>query len=337
MIDTKRKRVASLLSVVIPAFNAELSLRRAIQSALDQTYTPLEVIVINDGSTDGTEKIALGFGNSIRYVFQKNQGETASRNKGFSLTDGEFVTFLDHDDYWHPDFAKESVFFLVNHPEVVAVSVGYETQSALKRGKITHPHFLSHPSETMKDPFVIDDFYLFWAIHDHLHPGAVVLRGSVIDKAGGQRSDLALSGDLEYWGYLATFGKWGFIPRVFFQADGTQVAKGNLYNKYFQRYSLCSSVESWQERILPRLKPEHMEGFKKVRGRIATWFVFAKVFAQKDAEAFTTAKMYRDYLEGKFGTLWRIGLFAGWLTWKPLCILMRVRTKIQYKLRSRSI
>jgi hypothetical protein len=142
---------------------------------------------------------------------------------------------------------------------------------------------------------------------------------------------------MEFWAYLATFGKWGFIPKVLLFIDGTAVQTGYLYEKYFIRCKRCSSVENWQERILPRLKPADMPGFLNVRGRVATWFTFAKVFVKKDAEAFATAKTYKNYLEGKFGTLWRIGLIAGWLTWKPLCVLLRARTKIQYYLRGRAI
>jgi hypothetical protein len=146
-----------------------------------------------------------------------------------------------------------------------------------------------------------------------------------------------LSGDLEYWAYLGTFGKWGFIPRILLFVDGTQVQRGNLYQKYYARYKKCATVEGWEARIVPRLKEEDLPGFKRVRGRIATWYVFAKVFVGEDTEAFRMAKTYKQHLEGRFGTIWQMGLRAGWLTWKPLCILVRIRTRIQYYFRGRKL
>jgi glycosyltransferase involved in cell wall biosynthesis len=331
------ERIIDIVSVVIPAYNAEKSIRRCIESVIAQTYEPIEIIVVNDGSTDRTEDILRTFEDRITYVSQDNQGETSARNRGFALSRGEFITFIDHDDHWHPGFVKSCVDFLRKHPETIAVSAGSEHRSALKDHAATMPSFLSQSPEKSADAFVIGNFFDFWAEHNHICAGSAMLRGILLDKAGGQRTDLALSGDLEFWAYLATFGKWGFIPKVLLFVDGTQVQSGRLYEKFYERYKRCASVESWQERILPRLKPEDMPGFQKVRGRIATWFTFAKVFVKEDAEAFTIAKTYKNYLEGKFGTLWRIGLFAGWLTWKPLCILLRFRTKIQYNLRSRRI
>jgi hypothetical protein len=68
-----------------------------------------------------------------------------------------------------------------------------------------------------------------------------MLRGSLIDQAGGQRTDLVLSGDMEYWAYLATFGPWGFIPRVLLHIDGRQIARGKLYEKFYNRFRRCAN------------------------------------------------------------------------------------------------
>jgi glycosyltransferase involved in cell wall biosynthesis len=335
---TASERSHGLVSVIIPAYNAEKALGRCIESVLSQTYSPIEIIVVNDGSTDQTADIARNYENQIQYVYQANEGETSARNKGLSLAKGEFVTFIDHDDYWHKEFVQSCVEFLQQHPEALAVSTASMHRSALKEEAILMPESLAGIiNKENERGIIIDNFFEFWAKHNHICAGSALLRGRLLDEAGVQRTDLALSGDLEFWAYLAMFGKWGFIPGVLLFVDGTQIQTGRLYEKFYKRYEKCSSVESWQERILPRLKPEDMPGFHKIRGRIATWFIFAKVFVKKDAEAFTMAKTYKDNLEGKFGALWRLGLFAGWLTWKPLCVLLRFRTKIQYNLRSRAI
>lgn len=89
-----------LVSVIVAVYNYGRYLREAIDSALRQTYPAYEVILINDGSTDETEKIALSYGSRIRYHFQKHQGIGAPKNQGVRLAHGEYITFLDADDIW---------------------------------------------------------------------------------------------------------------------------------------------------------------------------------------------------------------------------------------------
>src|SRR5262245_41496134 len=132
-------REPHLVSVVIPAYNAEKSVARAIQSALAQSYPHVEIIVINDGSTDGTESIVRSFAGRVRYIRQENLGEPAARNRGFSLARGEFVTLIDHDGRWERSFIQDCVDFLRRHPQAVAVSAGQDHQFALKPDKTFRP------------------------------------------------------------------------------------------------------------------------------------------------------------------------------------------------------
>jgi glycosyltransferase involved in cell wall biosynthesis len=94
----------SLVSILIPAFNAEKWLRDTILSALDQTWEPKEIIIVDDGSTDRTLQIARQFqSDSVRVVTQKNQGASAARNKALSLSRGAYIQWLDADDLMAPD------------------------------------------------------------------------------------------------------------------------------------------------------------------------------------------------------------------------------------------
>ncbi len=333
----RRERVPGLVSVVVPAYNAAKSLRRCLESILGQTYQSHEVIVINDGSTDGTEDIALSFGDRIAYLKQENRGETAARNRGFELASGEFVTFVDHDDHWAPDFLKACVGFLQEHPEVVGVSTGADIRSALSDSVTLRPAALGDVLFRHQGPKVVGDFFEFWARYDHICSGSAVIRGSLVDEAGLQRPDLALSGDLEYWAYLATFGKWGFIPTVLLHVDGTQVPRRGLFRKYHQRYRTAPTVEEWERRIVPRLEKDDLAGYERIRGHVATWMVFARVFVGDDREGLRMAKKYRRHLDGKFGALWRWGLVLGIVSWKPMCVAVRLRTRLHYFLRDRKL
>lgn len=96
-----------LVSVIIPCFNYGQYLRAAIESALNQDYPFIEVIVINDGSTDDTANIASAFDSQIRYVDQENQGLSQTRNTGSRIAKGEFLLFLDADDQLHPLCVRE--------------------------------------------------------------------------------------------------------------------------------------------------------------------------------------------------------------------------------------
>lgn len=90
------------ISVVIPTYNYARYLPEAIDSVLAQTYAPLEVIVVDDGSTDGTPEVLAAYGAKIRSIRQENQGVAAARNTGVSAARGEYIALLDSDDVWLP-------------------------------------------------------------------------------------------------------------------------------------------------------------------------------------------------------------------------------------------
>jgi glycosyltransferase involved in cell wall biosynthesis len=109
-----------LVSVIIPVYNGERFLGEAIESALAQDYTPLEVIVVDDGSTDGSRTIAHRYP-AVRYVYQENAGVAAAKDAGLAIARGEFIGFLDHDDTWAPQKVSAQVRYLVDHPELGCV------------------------------------------------------------------------------------------------------------------------------------------------------------------------------------------------------------------------
>jgi glycosyltransferase involved in cell wall biosynthesis len=111
------------VSVIIPCYNGEKYLRAAIESALTQHYENVEVVVVNDGSTDDSGVIARSFGSSIIYVEQENRGLSAARNAAICASSGEYVTLLDADDILLSDCLANRVEIL-NNPEVGLVA-GY--------------------------------------------------------------------------------------------------------------------------------------------------------------------------------------------------------------------
>lgn len=108
-----------LVSVAIPAHNAEATVAEAIESVLAQTYRPIEVIVVDDGSTDGTWDVLQRFGERIRAVHQENQGIAAARNAGLRAAQGEFIALMDADDVCLPERIALQVACLQAMPHLV--------------------------------------------------------------------------------------------------------------------------------------------------------------------------------------------------------------------------
>ncbi len=97
------------VSVVIPAYNVQRFIRQTLDSVLAQTYRDFEVLVIDDGSTDGTAEIATDYGEPVRVLRQENAGPSAARNHGIREARGDFVAFLDADDLWRPEKLAEQM------------------------------------------------------------------------------------------------------------------------------------------------------------------------------------------------------------------------------------
>ena len=107
-----------LVSVVMPAYNCERYIGQAIESVLAQTYSRVELIVVDDGSTDGTAAVARSYGDRLRYVYQENQRQAAARNLGIRLAHGELIALLDADDVWLPEKLTRQVGFWEKNPSL---------------------------------------------------------------------------------------------------------------------------------------------------------------------------------------------------------------------------
>lgn len=106
-----------LISIIIPVYNGELYIKEAIESILIQEYEPIEIIVIDDGSTDGSAKITKKFP-KIKYIYQENSGPVKARNKALLLATGEFITFIDADDVYLNNSLWELSSYLKKNPKV---------------------------------------------------------------------------------------------------------------------------------------------------------------------------------------------------------------------------
>jgi glycosyltransferase involved in cell wall biosynthesis len=107
-----------LVSVITPAYNVVWCVGRAIDSVLEQTFRQLELIVVNDGSTDETKDVLTAYGDSIRVLDQDNRGMSSARNAGIRSAQGSYIAFLDADDWWLPEKLERQLDLMQNRPEL---------------------------------------------------------------------------------------------------------------------------------------------------------------------------------------------------------------------------
>jgi glycosyltransferase involved in cell wall biosynthesis len=116
----------SLVSVVIPTHNRAKLLPAALHSVLTQTYRPIEIIVVDDGSTDNTAEVVTAFGPRVKYIRQENSGVEHARRRGLQASTGAFVNFLDDDDWFGPDKIARQIALFEAHPEYGVVHCDYD-------------------------------------------------------------------------------------------------------------------------------------------------------------------------------------------------------------------
>ena len=173
------------VSVIIPLYNKAPYIRRALDSVAAQTFRDFELIVVDDGSTDGGEQSVTDFGDArVRLIRQPNAGPGAARNRGISEAGGELLAFLDADDEWTPEFLSECVRTLDGHgAEVAAVSTGYveypggESREAMWRGRGLAGG-LQKVTETT-DPALFVNMLAF------MQPNTTVARAAAVRRWGG--------------------------------------------------------------------------------------------------------------------------------------------------------
>jgi glycosyltransferase involved in cell wall biosynthesis len=132
------------VSVIIPAYNVERYISETIDSILSQTYPNIELVIVDDGSTDRSRDRILSYGTRVRYVYQANSGGCGSpRNHGMAVASGEAFVFIDGDDIMAPDRIADQVRFLTDHPDVALVFSNYQDfdHSGLHSGN----HFATCP------------------------------------------------------------------------------------------------------------------------------------------------------------------------------------------------
>ncbi len=196
------------VSVVIPAYNRADLILETIQSVLAQTFTDYEIIVVDDGSTDNTAEILreLIESGKIQYVWQENQGESAARNHGLRLAQGEYIAFLDSDDLWLPQKLEAQVSYLDAHPEA-----GLAQSSFTKFDDATGED-LGTRSGAWFSGWIYPEILMHWS--DLMAADAVLIPAKVIERVGGFDEKLRRGEDLDLWRRISRYYPFAAMPEI---------------------------------------------------------------------------------------------------------------------------
>lgn len=314
------------ISVIIPVYNAMPLLERTLDSIFGQhTHYSFEVVLVDDGSTDSSVDYIKGRkeGNIV-LLQQANVGPSVARNRGVENANGRYCAYLDADDYWMDGFIEKTVSFLDENKDCVAVSLGQRHLTVSGEG--ISPSCISEYDQ----PFILDDFWGFWSQYMHVCTGSVTIRTDILRQSGGQRTDLRVTEDLEFWALISTYGKWGFIPEVLFVSDGTSLVfdKDSWIKKMSVRWNNAPSVEDWQYRIVERLyeqSPELPQGFIAARGKVAETLVYCQMLSGRLSLSRHEALRYGNSFKKETMTKVMLLCRHSRLLWWGLCKVLKWR------------
>lgn len=275
-----------MVSIIIPAFNSEKYIRESVDSALGQIYKNIEVIVVDDGSTDNTKKVLEPYivRNKIRYIYQKNNGLSAARNLGIKAAKGEFIAFLDADDIFLPEKVRKQIEYLENNPKCDMNYCGiyhfYENKPQ-NFFKLNYKYFSGN--EVFKE--------LLWK--NFINPLSVVFKRETIEKYGMFDETFRRTEDWEYWVRLAWQGaKFCFLPDI--------LAKYRI-NRKSMTYEKSGVLQRQKEvEIFVNLKQKmSAEKRKKYKINAVIWHHRLKLIYAYLADYFSVFKKIQLWLRAK--------------------------------------
>ena len=220
-----------LVSIITPCYNGEKYIGETIRSVQSQSYDKWEMIIVDDGSKDGSAALVEGFvreDSRIRLVRQENAGSAAARNNGIRLCEGQYIALLDADDLWEPDFLKEQIAFL-KEKDAVCVCCAYRCIDENSK-EILHPVQVK-PVITTKDMMVTNHIGCLSGLYDCSRHGKIYLREEL----------KSLRDDYAYWLDIVklegvAYGNPKLLARYRVLAGSTTGNKKKLIGKQYKFY-----------------------------------------------------------------------------------------------------
>ena len=201
-MKNKQSTTTGSVSVIIPAYNSEDFIRRAIDSVLAQTRPAAEIIVVDDGSTDNTREIVQSYGPPVQYLYQANAGPGAARNTGIRQARSVWIAFLDSDDEWLPEKLQVQLDLLQRHPELVWATSNFIRCLCEdnRRGPEMDP---AQAEKLLAGREHIDSYFTAYIAGAGGWTGSKIIRRKVFDQIGYFQVGLHRTEDMDLWCRIA--------------------------------------------------------------------------------------------------------------------------------------
>lgn len=272
------------LSVIIPLYNKEREIGDTVRSVLAQTYEPLEIVVVDDGSTDRSAEIVRAIDSPlVKLVTQPNAGECAARNRAIAESRGEYIALLDADDTWEPGFLEEIAAMIREFPGCGVYCTAFNIIS----------HDGSFPAKTPATRGVVDNFFRDSAHQYIAIPSASCVPRRVFDTVGGFPEGMKIAGDLYMWIKIGRRFEVCFSPLRL--ANYSKVAS----NRSATSYTPEKTVYSFEELYDPTAGDDYNEFVARAALGKAL-IISAKggtEYAARAARFFAYTKVYRRTLQ----------------------------------------
>lgn len=269
-----------LVSVIIPVYNREDVIGRALDSVLNQSYRNLEIIVIDDGSSDQTVHRCRSYGERIRLITQKNAGPAAARNNGIRHAAGPFIAFLDSDDEWYPDKIEKQLRFAAEE-NLGMVITDSEIQTP-GENRTTYQKSLFSDLLTASPKQVIELFELL-VMQNFIHLSTVFISKAAVIEAGLFDETMRVAEDTDLWLRVSRQLKTGVLNEVLAKRD---IREDKLSGDRIQEY--LGRIRSFSKLLEERLTEEEQ---RQILDR-ATWVqgrLIYRSLAEKDFKSFRKA------------------------------------------------
>lgn len=236
-----------MFSIIIPLYNKEKFIQNTLEKVLEQSFQDFEVIIVDDGSTDGGAEIVKNIQNErIKYFWQENQGVSSARNKGISLAKNEYICFLDADDEWKPDFLEKMYTLLVKYPEYKVFSAAIE----IDMGQKIIPALYTL-SNSVAENIYIEDYFRGSMKYSIIFTSCAVFHYSVFQSVGVFDEEMKSGEDTDLWIRIGKHYKIIFLNEILcrYILDNEGLMKNKKYQGIKIKYEKFKDWETENQDI----------------------------------------------------------------------------------------
>lgn len=313
-----------MISVVIPLYNKAQSITHTLDSVLAQTYTDYEVVIVNDGSTDGSDKVVEDYVKSaitnhklqIRLIHQPNGGVCSARNRGIREAKGEYVALLDADDLWDKGYLAEQVKMIHDFPE--AAMWGINFAEVTDGNKLVRKLATGHPDGYRG--YVEHYFEIQGRVSDLFCSSSVVIRKEVFDKVGYFDERIKYTEDNDMWWRIIASYPVAFYDRymAFYQFDAENRALK-------RKITLRNDMPFYIDKYVGSQFQQNKVFYQWVNRYSAQWIAryYFEDKSQRDDARIAAKKLDYTVLPAKYKLYFKTPYFFGLLAYRLNAILKK--------------